>query len=251
MRILLIGYGKMGRAIEQVATQRGHQVVQKITVANSADLATIDPTTVDVAIEFSQPSAAYDNIRQCLAQNIPVIAGTTGWLEHKAALDAYCQAQQGTFFYAANFSIGVNIFFGVNAFLAQQMAQRPEYEVMIEEVHAVTKKDTPSGTALALAQDILQNLSHKQGWTLTPGQPTNALGIAAQRVPEALPAHTITYTSPLDTLEIKHTAHSREGFALGTVLVAEWLPGRQGVLGMDDFLQGGAGHRSTVHPAAT
>lgn len=237
MRILLIGYGKMGKAIEQVATQRSHSIIQKIDVANQAALAAINPTTVDVAIEFSQPTAAYNNIYQCLTKKIPVISGTTGWLDRKAALDAYCEAQGGTFFYAANFSIGMNIFFSINAFLARLMNQQPEYEVAIEEVHHTEKKDAPSGTALTLAEDILQNMDRKKGWKLAPGQQEDQLGIVARRVPNVFGIHTVTYTHLLDTLAIKHTAHSREAFALGAVLVAEWMQGQRGVLGMDDFLR--------------
>ncbi len=237
MKILLIGYGKMGKAIEQVAVQRGHQLVHKIDLANSTPLATIDPATVDVAIEFSQPTAAYDNIYQCLFKNIPVIAGTTGWLDKKEALDTYCKEQGGTFFYAANFSIGMNILFKVNAFLAKLMNQRPEYDVMIQEVHHWEKKDVPSGTALTLAQDLMHHLHCKKRWVQAPTQQKDDLPIASMRVKDVPGTHTVTYTASLDTLELKHTAHSREVFALGAVLVAEWILGKQGVLGMEDFLK--------------
>ncbi|MEM9417076.1 MAG: 4-hydroxy-tetrahydrodipicolinate reductase [Bacteroidota bacterium] len=237
MRILLIGYGKMGQAIAQVALQRGHQIAHKIDRDNRASLATIDPSTVDVALEFSQPEAAYDNIYQCLAQGIPVIAGTTGWLAKKETLDAYCQAQKGTFFYASNFSIGMNIFFKVNAFLAKLMNQRPEYGVAIEEIHHVAKKDAPSGTAITLAEGIIENLHRKKSWALAPVKQVDALEIVAQREKEVPGTHTVTYTAPLDTLTLQHTAHSRAGFALGAVLVAEWIQNKQGNLGMTDFLQ--------------
>ena len=236
-RILLLGYGKMGKAIEQEALQRGHQIVHKIDVDNQATLATLDPITVDVAIEFSEPQAAYDNIRQCLSKGIPVISGTTGWLAKKEALAAYCQAQKGTFFYASNFSIGMNIFFKLNAFLARLMDQRPEYEVTIEEVHHSEKKDTPSGTAITLAESITQNLCRKKSWKLAPIKQEDSLTIIAKREKEVPGMHTVTYTAPVDTLTLKHTAHSRVGFAIGAVLVAEWIRGRRGVLGMDDFLR--------------
>ncbi len=236
MKIVLIGYGKMGQAIEKIAQHRGHQVCQKIDASDGTSLAALDPTTVDIAIEFTQPTVAYDNIHQCLSKNIPTISGTTGWLDRKPALDAYCEAQQGTFFYAANFSIGMNVFFKMNAFLARLMDQYPAYDVSIEEVHHTTKKDAPSGTTVVLAEGILKNLTRKKAWDLSPTPAQDHLGIVAHRVPDVCGIHTVAYKHELDTLEIKHTAHSRTAFALGAVLVAEWLPGRQGVLGMDDFL---------------
>lgn len=237
MRIALIGYGKMGKSIEQVALQRDHQVVYKIGTHNKATLATIDAATVDVAIEFSEPQAAYGNIYQCLSQGIPVISGTTGWLAEKAAIEAYCQSQQGTFFYASNFSIGMNIFFKINAFLAQLMDQRPEYEATIEEIHHLEKKDAPSGTAITLAEGITQNLHRKKGWGLSPIRQKDRLEIVAKREKGVPGTHTVTYTTPVDTLALKHTAHSRTGFAWGAVLVAEWIQDKEGVLSMQDFLQ--------------
>ena len=237
MRILLIGYGKMGKAIEQVALQRGHPIAHKIDLANRASLATIDPKTVDVALEFSQPAAAYDNIYQCLSKNIPVIAGTTGWLAKKEALYAYCKAQKGTFFYASNFSLGMNMLFKVNAFLAKLMDHHPAYEVTLEEVHHLAKKDRPSGTAITLAEGIIQNMHRKQQWELAPVQQAASLGIVAKREKDVLGTHTITYTAPLDTLELKHTVHSRTAFALGAVWVAEWIQDKQGILGMEDLLK--------------
>ena len=237
MRILLIGYGKMGKAIEQVALQRGHDIADKIDLSNSASLATIDPQTVDVAIEFSQPAAAYDNIYQCLSKGIPVIAGTTGWLAQKEALDTYCQAQRGTFFYASNFSLGMNILFKINAFLAQLMDRHPAYEVTIEEVHHLEKQDTPSGTAITLAEGITKNMRRKKQWALAPVHQEALLGIVAKRAKDVPGTHTVTYTTPLDTLTLQHTAHSRESFALGAIWVAEWMQDKQGVLGMEDLLQ--------------
>ena len=237
MRILLLGYGKMGKAIEEVALQRGHHIEHKIDAANRAALATLDPATVDVAIEFSQPQAAYENIHQCLSRGIPVIAGTTGWLAQKADIEAYCQAQQGTFFYASNFSIGMHIFFKVNAFLAKLMNQHPEYEVALEEIHHLEKKDAPSGTAITLAEAIIENLHRKKNWELGAAQQAHTLEIVAKREEKVPGTHTIHYSTPVDTLMIRHTAHSREGFALGAVLVAEWIKNKQGVLGMEDFLQ--------------
>ena len=237
MRILLIGYGKMGQAVGQVATQRGHHIVHKVDLKNSTSLATLNPQTVDVAVEFSHPTAAYDNISQCLAKNIPVISGTTGWLDKKKELHTYCKAQQGTFFYASNFSIGMNIFFKVNAFLAKLMDRCPEYEVVLAEEHHLEKKDAPSGTAITLAEGIIRNMHRKKRWSVAPTQQKDSLGILVERKQDVPGTHVVTYSAPLDTLEVKHTAHSREGFALGAVLVAEWIRDKEGVLGMEDFLQ--------------
>jgi 4-hydroxy-tetrahydrodipicolinate reductase len=235
--MLLIGYGKMGQAIEHVALQRGHRITHKIDLSNSASLATVNPKTVDVALEFSQPTAAYSNIYQCLAKNIPVISGTTGWLAKKEELCAYCKVYQGTFFYASNFSIGMNILCKVNTFLAKLMDPYPEYEVTLAEEHHLEKKDAPSGTAIALAEGIIQNMHRKNRWEIFPAQQKDSLGILVKREPDVPGTHTITYTAPPDTLELKHTAHSREGFALGVVLVAEWIQDKQGILGMEDFLR--------------
>jgi 4-hydroxy-tetrahydrodipicolinate reductase len=192
---------------------------------------------VDVAIEFSDPTAAYNNICHCLSQTIPVISGTTGWLAQQEAVYAHCKADNGTFFYASNFSIGMNILFKVNAYLAKLMDQHPEYEVLLEEVHHLEKKDVPSGTAITLAEGILKNIHSKETWAVEPTNQEKVLSITAKREVDVPGTHTVTYTAPADTLEIKHTAHSRAGFALGAVLVAEWLQGTQGILGMDDFLK--------------
>jgi 4-hydroxy-tetrahydrodipicolinate reductase len=239
MRILLIGYGKMGQAIEHVALQRGHDIIHKIDQRNRASLVTVNPTTVDVALEFSQPEAAYSNILQCLSKNIAVISGTTGWLAQKEKLCAYCKAHQGTFFYATNFSIGMNILYKVNAFLAKFMDQYPEYEVTVAEQHHLEKRDAPSGTAIALAEGIIQNMDRKKSWQIASTQlkQRDILGILATRKQDVPGTHTVTYTAPLDTLELKHIAHKRESFALGVVLVAEWIQDKQGILGMEDFLQ--------------
>lgn len=237
MRIILVGYGKMGKAVEQVAIQRGHHIVHKIDASNSASLATIRPETVDVAIEFSHPAAAYSNITQCLTQKIPVISGTTGWLDKQEELHACCKAQQGTFFYASNFSIGMHIFFRVNTFLAKLMNQCPEYEVALAEEHHLEKKDAPSGSAITLAEGIIRNIHRKRRWSVAPAQQKDSLGIWVTRKQDVPGTHAVTYAAPSDTLEVKHTAHSREGFALGVVLVAEWMRNKEGIFGMEDFLQ--------------
>lgn len=237
MRILLIGYGKMGKAIEQVALQRDHSIAYTIDLTNSDLLANISPEAVDLAIEFTQPEAAYHNIYQCLSQGIPVVSGTTGWLHRKEEIEQYCQEKGGTFFYAANFSIGVNIFFKLNELLAKLMHQRSEYKVALEEIHHTTKKDAPSSTAITLAEGIIQNIPSKKQWANAPTKHEDTISIISQRIPNVPGTHTVTYNSLLDTLEIKHTAHSREGFALGTILVVEWIRNKKGILTMQDFLQ--------------
>ena len=237
MRILLVGYGKMGKAVEHVALKRGHHIVHKIDLDNCTTLAAIDPKTVDVAVEFSQPAAAYGNICQCLAKNIPVISGTTGWLARTEELHACCKEHQGTFFYAANFSIGMNLLFKVNAFLAKCMDPFSEYDITLEEEHHLEKQDVPSGTAITLAEDIIKNIHRKKAWGITPTQQEGVLDILVKRTLDVVGTHTVTYTSPLDTLEIKHTAHSRTGFALGVMLVAEWIRDKKGILGIEDFLK--------------
>ena len=237
MNVLLIGYGKMGKAIEQVALQRGHSIAYTLDLPNSNLLANISPKTVDVAIEFTQPEAAYHNIYQCLSQGIPVVSGTTGWLYRKEEIEQYCQEKGGAFFYAANFSIGVNIFFKLNELLAKLMRQHSNYHVALEETHHTTKKDAPSGTAITLAEGIIQNMPSKKQWVNAPIKQEDTISITSQRIPNVPGTHIVTYTSLLDTLEIKHTAHSREGFALGAVLVAEWIRNKKGILSMQDFLQ--------------
>ena len=236
MKLLLIGYGKMGKTIEPIALKRGHCIAYKIDQANSALLSSISREEVEVAIEFSQPAAAYQNIYRCIAQNIPVISGTTGWLARKKELVQYCREKDGTFFYAPNFSIGVNIFFKVNALLAQIMDAFPNYTPQLEETHHTEKKDAPSGTAIALAEAMIKNSSRKKSWINTVSQQDDTLSIISKRASDVPGTHTVTYTSSTDSLEIKHIAHSREGFALGAVLVAEWIQGKKGVLTMEDFL---------------
>lgn len=235
MNILLIGYGKMGKAIEAIAIQRGHRIagIHDPSAGKSFDFT----TPVDVAIEFTQPEAAPANIRLCLDHGIPVLSGTTGWLEHKADVEAYCRQKSGTFFYASNYSLGVNLFFRLNEQLARMMSKVSGYDPSIDEVHHTQKKDAPSGTAITLAEGILRHLPFKKQWVNHETREASDLVIRSYRVDPTPGTHTVTYRSPVDDLEIRHTAHSREGFAQGAVAVAEWLPNRRGVLGMDDFLQ--------------
>lgn len=238
MRILLLGYGKMGKLVGEFAEQRGHVLVAKIDLANQDLLQELLPNDIDVAIEFSQPEAALSNIRWALEKGIPVVSGTTGWLEKLPQVEALTRQKNGAFFYASNFSIGVNIFFKVNQYLASLMKETSGYQVSMEEIHHTQKKDAPSGTAITLAQSIIDHYTqvkswHKQGENPVP---SDSLPITSIRKDPAPGTHRICYSSPIDTLEISHTAHSREGFATGALQVAEWIMGKKGVLSMDDFL---------------
>ena len=238
MNILLLGYGKMGKIIGQIAESRGHQLAGKINLDNLSDLDTINPSEVDVVIEFSQPESAVSNISWAIERGIPVVSGTTGWLEHRPKIENLTQEKNGAFFYASNYSIGVNIFFKVNEFLAKLINETSGYKVALEEIHHTEKKDAPSGTAITLAEGILQNLKNKSEWHLTGQVDGNeqSIPITSKRIDPAPGTHIITYSSEIDTIEISHTAHSRQGFALGAVLVAEWIKNKKGVLSMNDFL---------------
>lgn len=240
MRILLLGYGKMGRTIEALARDRGHTTVA-IDDGQESRWEALSEQSVDVAIEFSQPNAAVDNIRRCLERGIPVLSGTTGWLDRKAEIDDYCRQVDGTFFYASNFSIGVNLFFRLNAWLAEMMGSYPDYQVSLEEIHHTEKKDAPSGTAITLVEDILSARPQKSSWVLQEGDQAvkasdEQVVIHAVRQGQVPGTHIVRYRSEVDGIEIKHEASSRQGFAQGALRVAEWLPQQKGVLGMPDFL---------------
>lgn len=237
MNILLLGYGKMGRTIESIAKNRKHNIVGKISEDNLADLTNYNSSNTDVAIEFSQPDAAFDNASYCLKNGIPVVSGTTGWLEKMDEVEALCKAENGTFFYASNYSIGVNLFFKLNECLADLMKGFDEYNADIEEIHHTEKKDAPSGTAITLAEDIISRIEHKKRWINKPYGKKEDLIINSLREGRVPGTHTVKYSSAIDDIEIKHTAHSREGFAKGAVLVAEWVKDKTGVLSMDDFLK--------------
>ncbi len=234
MNILLIGYGKMGKAIEASAIRRGHTIVGKPD--NREELLKFNGTA-DAAIEFSQPDAVIENLKFCFEKKIPVVCGTTGWLTLKNEIETGCRQKQGTFFYASNYSLGVNLFFKLNEYLAKLMNGRAGYEVSMDETHHQQKKDAPSGTAITLAEGIIKNYHSKKEWALNETQNPEALVINAFRIDPAPGTHTVRYQSTVDDIEITHTAHSREGFALGAVLVAEWLAGKTGVYSMDDFLK--------------
>lgn len=237
MKIALLGYGKMGKVIERIALERGHEIVLRKDEFNSYD----GLSTADVAIDFSVPSAAVSNISACFNNNVPVVSGTTGWLEHYDEMIALCNEKKGGFISSSNFSLGVNIFFGLNEYLAKIMRQFDSYNVSMEEIHHIHKLDAPSGTAISLAQGVIENSNYKN-WTLANDQTNNggdskqAITIEAKRIGEVPGTHTVSYNSPIDSIEIKHTAHNREGFALGAVIAAEWLAGKQGIFSMKDVL---------------
>lgn len=236
MRILLLGYGKMGRVIEGIALERGHDIVARVDEKNRAELTAYSPDTADVVIEFSHPDAALQNLTDCLTLGLPVVCGTTGWLDHRADIEALCREKGGAFFYASNYSIGVNLFFRLNRTLARLMAHQPQYRVTMNETHHVHKKDAPSGTALTLAEGVLAEMPRYSTWVLGAASEESELPIVALREGEVPGTHSVKYSSGLDDLEIIHTAHSREGFALGAVVAAEWLVGKRGIFSMDDLL---------------
>jgi 4-hydroxy-tetrahydrodipicolinate reductase len=230
MKIALLGYGKMGKVIERIALERGHEIVLRKT---SADGYT-GLENADVAIDFSIPDAAVGNISACLNDNIPVISGTTGWLEHYHDIARLCEEKQGAFIYGSNFSLGVNIFFELNDYLAKMMSKLKQYKVSMEEIHHTQKLDAPSGTAISLAKDII-NHSDYSSWALENAKADEIL-IDAKRIADVPGTHSIFYDSEVDSIEIKHTAHNREGFALGAVVAAEWLVGKKGIYTMKDVL---------------
>lgn len=237
MKIALIGYGKMGHAIEAIAKERGHEIVSIIDVRNIQDFESAAFRSADVAIEFTAPSEAMNNYYRCFAAGIPVVAGTTGWLEHLPQIKEYC-ANGETFFYASNYSLGMNIFFEINRRLAKIMNDFPSYQIRMEEVHHIHKLDAPSGTAISLAEDLIENIDRKTAWVLDPQEPTeNEIGIKAFREGEVPGIHTVVYESDVDSIRIAHDAKNREGLALGAVIAAEFTCGKKGFLTMQDMLK--------------
>ncbi len=237
MRIALIGYGKMGKTIERIAIERGHTISAIIDVHNKEEIKNLNGQIADVAIEFSQPESAFSNISHCLENNLPIVSGTTGWLKKKPVLDEICRQNNGSFFYASNYSIGVNIFFHLNKILAGLMKKFPDYAVSMEEIHHTEKKDAPSGTAITLAEGLMSQNSSKTKWVNQESENDEELEIISKRLNDVPGTHTVFYNSPIDTIEIKHTAHSREGFAQGAVMAAEWTAKNRGVFGMNDLLK--------------
>lgn len=230
MKIALLGYGNMGKTIERLAIERGHEIILKI----DKDDKEIPITKAEVAIDFSLPEAAFGNISLCLNHQIPVVSGTTGWLQDYEKAVALCNKNNGAFIYASNFSLGVNLFFELNKKLAQMMQPFKEYEVSMEEIHHTRKLDAPSGTAITLAEGIIENSSLKN-WKLDEAG-ENEIPIVSKRIGDVPGTHIVSYNSIVDQLEIKHTAHNRDGFALGAIIAAEWLLNKKGVFSMKDVL---------------
>jgi len=231
MNIALLGYGRMGKTIEQIAIKRGHNIVLKVD-KNDLDY---DITKADVAIDFSIPTVAFKNISNCLNNNVPVISGTTGWLDNYNKAVTLCEEKKGAFIYASNFSLGVNIFFELNKTLAKMMSNLEQYNISMEEIHHTKKLDAPSGTAISLAEDIIANSNKYSGWKLDE-KTDKDISIAAKRIGDVPGTHTVTYESEVDTVTIEHVAHNRQGFALGAVIAAEWIVGKTGVFTMNDVL---------------
>ncbi|MCH9659894.1 MAG: 4-hydroxy-tetrahydrodipicolinate reductase [Bacteroidetes bacterium] len=231
MKIALLGYGKMGKTIEKLAVANGHSIVY--TSGSSETKGAL--SEADVAIEFSVPDSAVSNITKCLEKQIPIVCGTTGWLDHYNEVLKLCEERNGSFIYASNFSIGVNLFFNLNEYLAKLMKPWKSYDVSIEEIHHTQKLDAPSGTAISLAEGIIPH-SEKKKWKLD-SQVTEDLSITAKRIEDVKGTHITTYTSPIDTISIAHEAHTRDGFAMGAILAAEWLKDKKGVFTMKDVLQ--------------
>ena len=230
MKIALLGYGKMGKVIERIALERGHKIVLKKDHDSSFE----GLENADVAIDFSVPDSAVENISECFNKDIPVISGTTGWLTDYPKMVELCNAKNGSFIYGSNFSLGVNVFFELNEYLAKMMGNLKQYNVSMEEIHHTQKLDAPSGTAITLAEGVIKHTDYAN-WTLeTPI--SNEIHIEAKRIENVPGTHSIFYDSEVDQIEIKHTAHSREGFALGAVIAAEWLVGKKGVFTMKDVL---------------
>ena len=231
MKIALLGYGKMGKIIEKLAVKKGHTIVSRINQYSSKE----EILKADIAIEFSTPQAAVSNIKFCLENDIPIVSGTTGWLAHYDKMIKLCENRNGSFIYASNFSIGVNLFFSINEYVSNLMEPWKDYQVSIEEVHHNQKLDIPSGTAVTLAEEIIRN-SDKKNWELN-GTEVENINITAKRINDIKGTHIINYDSNIDTILIKHEAHSRDGFALGAILAAEWLVDKKGIFTMKDVLQ--------------
>jgi len=237
MNIFIIGYGKMGKAIEEMALARGHKVLHKVSLENTDEWNRIQWDQLDVAIEFTHPDSAAQCIKSCIENGVPVISGTTGWLQQKSEIVKLCEQRDGTFFYASNFSIGVNIIFKINELLASML--RPyanNYRIGIEETHHMEKQDAPSGTAITLAEGIMDHIKSKKSWVNHSTEKPEELQIISHRINQIPGTHVITYNSEIEDIQITHKAHSRIGFAQGAVTVAEWILGKKGVLNMNDFL---------------
>lgn len=236
MKIALIGYGKMGKAIETIAREKGHEIVLIIDLSNQQELTAERLSLADVAIEFTGPESAFTNVSTCLKAGLPVVCGSTGWLEQLPAAREICHQHRAALLVASNFSVGVNLFFEINKRLSELMQSHPEYDVFLAETHHTQKKDAPSGTAISLAEQILSNITSKTNWVNRVANRPDELSIISSRIDPAPGTHSITYTSEIDDISITHTAHNRKGFASGAVLAAEFLAGKQGEYTMSDVL---------------
>ena len=236
MKIALIGYGKMGKIIESVALSRGHEIVLKIDLENIDAFTAENISTADVAIEFTGPHTAFENVMKCIDFQTPIVCGSTGWLEKLAPVEENCKSKNGSFLYASNFSVGVNIFFEVNKKLAQLMEGQTQYDVSIKEIHHTQKKDAPSGTAISLAEQVIENNSQKIKWQNVPSNAANELYIESERIDPYPGWHEVKYSSDIDEIKIIHNAHNRNGFALGAVLAAEYIKDKKGIFTMKDVL---------------
>lgn len=236
MKLALIGYGKMGHAIEKIAVARGHEIVCIIDANNTSDFDSDAFRSADVAIEFTTPATAYDNCQRAFAQGVKVVSGSTGWTSRLPEVKQLCNEGKATLFYSSNYSIGVNVFFAVNEFLAKIMNKFSQYDVDMTEIHHIHKLDHPSGTAITLAEGILGNLERKTSWSEDSNSSSETLKIVAERKGEVPGTHIVKYTSPVDKITIEHEAFSRDGFALGAVVAAEWLKDKNGFFGMNDML---------------
>ncbi len=236
MKLALIGYGKMGKAIEEIAVQKGHEIVVSIDQPNLQEFTRENLAKADAAIEFTGPHSAYNNVKACLDFGIPVVCGSTGWTDRLVEMKQYCAAKNTGFIYSSNYSVGVNIFFEVNKKLAALMAAHKDYEVILEETHHTQKKDAPSGTAITLAEQILEQVKRKKKWVNELSDKPGDLEIISQRIDPAPGTHSIKYSSVIDDIEIIHTAHNRTGFASGAVLAAEFIKDKKGFFTMKDVL---------------
>ena len=236
MKIALLGYGKMGRAIEEIAMSRGHEIVCRVGIENLEDRTADNISKAEVVIEFTGPESAYENVKLCIDSGVPVVCGSTGWLSRFDEIKEYCKKNNGGLLYASNFSVGVNIFFALNKKLAELMSRHPEYDVEMKEVHHTQKLDAPSGTAITLAEQVIEKLQGKKRWVNQPSENKDELVIISERTDPAPGTHIINYRSGIDDICITHTAHSRKGFATGAVIAAEFLKGKNGVFGMTHVL---------------
>jgi 4-hydroxy-tetrahydrodipicolinate reductase len=236
MNIAIVGYGKMGKIIEEVAISRGHAVDVKIDLNNLHDFNREVFAAIDVTIEFTGPHTAFDNVMKCLEMKMPVVCGSTGWLERLPEIENECTNNNGAFLYASNFSVGVNIFFEINKHLARLMSGQPQYEIDIKEIHHTQKKDAPSGTAITLAEQVIENVPRKDTWVNTQSISSNELGIVSERTDPYPGWHEVNYHSDIDEIKIVHNAFNRNGFALGAVLAAEFIHGKNGIFTMNDVL---------------